>query len=191
MLTSRLFSDSTQLAAAAVDDRAHVVPGAVGRHVGKIQAALEILDDADIPLDEWIAMQNGAGTTAAILSYKEKRKIINPAYQTRADNIVGKMTIARMDKELLEAERTAGFGQRALRRCPQCGPEPILSRTNAADDLLRVEARNNARGLTGWVLPQQVALGHPHSSPVGRLPQFNPMDHFPPPVGFRQPTIIR
>ena len=110
MLASRLFSDSIELSAAAVEDRAHVVPGALGRHVGKIQAALEILDDADIPLEEWVTMRNGTGTASAILRYKEKRKIINPAYQSRADNIVGKMTVARMDNELLEAERTAGFG---------------------------------------------------------------------------------
>jgi hypothetical protein len=39
-----------------------------------------------------------------VLSYKKKRSIINPAYQTQADNIVGKMTIASLDKEILQRE---------------------------------------------------------------------------------------
>ena len=41
-----------------------------------------------------------------MLAYKQKRNIINRSYQTKADNIVGKMTMAALDKEMLEAELT-------------------------------------------------------------------------------------
>jgi hypothetical protein len=46
----------------------------------------------------------GPATAAAVLAYKQKRKIINFSYQTTADNIVGKMTMAALDKEMLAAE---------------------------------------------------------------------------------------
>lgn len=46
----------------------------------------------------------GPATAAAALSYKQKRNIVNRSYQTQADNIVGKMAIAAMYKELLANE---------------------------------------------------------------------------------------
>jgi hypothetical protein len=39
-----------------------------------------------------------------VLAYKKKRNIINRSYQTQADNIVGKMTIAALDKEVFAKE---------------------------------------------------------------------------------------
>lgn len=39
-----------------------------------------------------------------MLAYKRKRKIINYAYQQTEDNIVGKMTIKRLDEDLAIAE---------------------------------------------------------------------------------------
>jgi hypothetical protein len=46
----------------------------------------------------------GPSTAAAVLAFKRKRQIINYSYQTKADDIVGKMTIAAMDRELLTLE---------------------------------------------------------------------------------------
>ncbi len=46
----------------------------------------------------------GAKTAAAVLAYKQKRNIVNRAYQTTADNVVGKMTVVAIDKELLASE---------------------------------------------------------------------------------------
>jgi hypothetical protein len=43
----------------------------------------------------------GHRTAAAVLAYKRARNIVNHKYQTQADNIVGKMTIAAFDRELL------------------------------------------------------------------------------------------
>jgi lysozyme family protein len=47
----------------------------------------------------------GAATAAAVLAYKKKRNIINHSYQAQADNIVGKMTVAALDKEMVEREQ--------------------------------------------------------------------------------------
>ncbi|MEJ1933263.1 hypothetical protein WDZ92_23950 [Nostoc sp. NIES-2111] len=88
-----------------VSDRAHVTPGSVGSHVAKIQMALMALDEARIDLSELHGKRYGISTTAAVLAYKQKRKIINRAYQTQADNIVGKMTVASLDKDLIALDR--------------------------------------------------------------------------------------
>ncbi|MDQ2979658.1 MAG: hypothetical protein M3R62_10595, partial [Acidobacteriota bacterium] len=81
-------------------DSAHVTPGASGDHVAKIQAVVMFLDNAVIADAEVQAKRYGPSTAAAVLNFKKKRRIINPAYQTQADNIVGKMTIRALDDEL-------------------------------------------------------------------------------------------
>ena len=96
-LQSDLFRGDPKLEAAAVSDPAHILPGANGPHVGKIQTALIQLDGAAIVQDSFY----GPLTADAVLAYKRKRKIINFSYQTQADNIVGKLTIAALDSELL------------------------------------------------------------------------------------------
>jgi len=99
-LRSTLFRGDPKLEAAAVSDPAHIVPGAKGEHVRKIQLALIQLDGATIGADG----SYGPSTAAAVLNYKRKRNVINRAYQTNADNIVGKMTMASLDSEMLEQE---------------------------------------------------------------------------------------
>jgi peptidoglycan hydrolase-like protein with peptidoglycan-binding domain len=95
-LSSRLFWGDAKLEAAAVKDASHIVQGARGEHVVKIQTALNLLDGAALAMDGIY----GPRTAAAVLAYKQKRGIINLSYQTRADDIVGKMTIAALDREL-------------------------------------------------------------------------------------------
>lgn len=109
-LQSELFCGDPKLEAAAVSDPAHIVQGAVGDHVRKIQMALIRLDGAIIAPDGVY----GSATAAAVLAYKQKRNIVNRAYQSKPDNIVGKMTIDRLDKEALAAER------RDNDRTPRC-----------------------------------------------------------------------
>jgi peptidoglycan hydrolase-like protein with peptidoglycan-binding domain len=46
----------------------------------------------------------GKSTAAAVLAFKTKRKIINYSYETQVDNIVGKMTIAALDNEMVLRE---------------------------------------------------------------------------------------
>lgn len=105
-LQSHLFHGNPKLEAAAVSHPAHIVPGAVGEHVAKIQQALIVLDGAGIDPGELAPKRYGPSTANAVLSYKKKRNIINRSYQTQADNIVGIMTIAGLDKEMLQREQT-------------------------------------------------------------------------------------
>jgi hypothetical protein len=99
-LRSELFRGDAKLEAAAVSDPAHIVPGAAGEHVRKIQLALIQLDDAAIAADG----SYGPATAAAVLAYKQQRNIVNRSYQTKPDNIVGKMTIAALDQEMFDQE---------------------------------------------------------------------------------------
>jgi peptidoglycan hydrolase-like protein with peptidoglycan-binding domain len=104
-LRSNLFVESKELQACLVSDPAHVVPGAVGPHVRKIQIALQDIDGAVIDPKELEANRYGPSTAAAVLAFKKKRKIINRSYQTTADNIVGKMTIAALDNEMVARQK--------------------------------------------------------------------------------------
>jgi hypothetical protein len=96
------FKGDAALEACLVKDEAHIKQGVngVGGHVLKIQQALTTLDRLAISPDEIRKKTFGQSTAAAVLKFKQKRRIINFSYQTQADNIVGKMTIAAMDKEL-------------------------------------------------------------------------------------------
>ncbi len=100
-LHSRLFNGDAALEACLVHDSAHVLQGATGEHVKKIQTALTILESQAIDPAEMAQGKYGPSTAAAVSNYKKKRKIINFSYQNQVDNIVGKMTIAALDKELL------------------------------------------------------------------------------------------
>jgi hypothetical protein len=99
-LQSPLFASDAELNAAATSDPAHITPGTKGAHVGKLQFALLKIDGSVIAQSELRQQLYGQSTAAAVLAYKRKRKIINPAYQTQADDIVGKMTMASLDAEL-------------------------------------------------------------------------------------------
>lgn len=106
-LQSQLFKNDRALEACLTQDSAHVLQGAVGGHVAKIQTALFLLDALIINPGELAASRYGASTAAAVLSFKAKRGIINRNYQSQPDNIVGKMTIAALDKEIFAQEGRA------------------------------------------------------------------------------------
>lgn len=103
-LQSKLFRGDPALESCLIKDSDHLVPGARGPHVKKVQRALVLLDGALIGGGEVSDEVYGPSTAKAVLAYKTKRKIINPTYQKTADNIVGKMTIAALDKEMAVAE---------------------------------------------------------------------------------------
>lgn len=105
MLKSKLLSPSQRLKNCEVQDSAHVTRGDTGDHVKRIQQALIRIDDAKIAADELTDARYGETTAAAVLDYKTPRQIINPAYQKNADDIVGKMTIKRLDEEMQVLER--------------------------------------------------------------------------------------
>jgi hypothetical protein len=99
-LHSKLFVGDAALESAAVSNPAHIKLGDRGPHVRKIQTALILLESARIAYDEARGSFYGPSTAAAVLAYKQKRSIINRSYQTQADDIVGKMTIASLDEEM-------------------------------------------------------------------------------------------
>lgn len=103
-LQSQLFRGDAKLEAAAVSDPAHILPGARGPHVDKIQAALIQLDGAGIAQDA----AYGPGTAAAVRAFKQKRQILN--FQGKIDDIVGKKTMAALDTEMLAREQVVGAG---------------------------------------------------------------------------------
>ncbi len=103
-LQSNLFKGDPIFEACLVKDSAHITPGASGAHVAKIQYALMLLDRHLISKPEMMTGTYGRSTMAGVLAFKRKRKIINPNYQTTADNIVGKMTIAALDAEVFRLE---------------------------------------------------------------------------------------
>lgn len=105
-LQSIQFKGDPALEACLVQDSAHILQGHAGNHVGKIQTALGTLDRASIDPTEVTGQRYGSSTAAAVLTYKQRRNIVNPAYQKTADNIVGKMTIAALDKELASSSAT-------------------------------------------------------------------------------------
>jgi hypothetical protein len=103
-LTSRLFAPCARLNACLVQDNAHVVEGESGAHVRRIQLALKAIDDIDIAPDELSQKRYGKSTVSAVLAYKTTRKIINRQYQTKPDAIVGKMTIASLDRDMVNLQ---------------------------------------------------------------------------------------
>ena len=142
-LQSELFRDDAALQACLVKDAAHIVKGARGQHVAKIQSALGIIEGALIDSDELANSVYGPSTASEVLAYKRKRDIVNRTYQQRADDIVGKMTIASLDREIFEGEQ---------RPSPKSCQEPVKT-GGAAGVAVRSQTRRNLVGDTPQ--PQQ------------------------------------
>jgi hypothetical protein len=104
MLQSQLFQGNARLERCAVHNADHVQLGDTGDFVSKIQEALVILFDAILTGTDVSSQRYGDSTAQAVLDYKTARGIINRTYQSTPDNIVGIMTIARMDQEMVAME---------------------------------------------------------------------------------------
>lgn len=104
--SSNLFKGDKKLEACRVDDAAHLTLGAKGEPVAKVQMALFAIDWLMIDRNELLLQTYGRSTAKAVLAYKTKREIINRAYQNTPDDIVGKMTIVRLDHEMWLWEMT-------------------------------------------------------------------------------------
>ncbi len=113
-LVSELFRGDPRLEKCLIDDSAHVVRGDQGPFVAKIQYAVLVLEGGRIGPGELLARLYGPETAMAVLAYKSRRGIINAAYQTTPDNIVGKMTIRSLDVEMLAYERLSPDGYARL-----------------------------------------------------------------------------
>lgn len=106
LLLSKLFRNDVRLEDCAVKDSAHILPGSVGDFVSKIQKALFAIDKASIAANELDVSRYGPSTAAAVLKYKQNHNppIINFTYQAQADNVIGKMTIVFLDREMMAIE---------------------------------------------------------------------------------------
>jgi len=118
-LLSKLFRGDTRLEACLINDSAHITPGTKGPFVNKIQRAIAQLGGDIVSQNEVDSQTYGPSTTSSVLNFKRQNKIVNFIYQSTADNIVGKMTIAFLDSRLSQLD-AAG-----KRRC-DCG-DPIGS----------------------------------------------------------------
>jgi hypothetical protein len=105
-LNSNLFKGSRGLTACEINDAAHFTIGKQGDDVGRIQMALLAIDSLKIERQELLSKTYGQSTAAAVLAFKTKRRIINYSYEKKPDNIVGKMTIAALDREMCLWEAT-------------------------------------------------------------------------------------
>jgi hypothetical protein len=103
-LLSFLFKNDPRLEACLHENAAHVLLGAHGEHVAKIQAAIYIAAGLKIAPRELAFASYGPSTAKAVLKYKTDRQIINHSYQQKPDDIVGKMTIAALDAEVRRTE---------------------------------------------------------------------------------------
>lgn len=103
-LKSNLFRGDARLGACLVDHAKHVAPGDRGPHVSKIQCAVLILEGRAISGSELQGKIYGPTTAKAVLAYKTQRRIINPGYQTKPDDIVGIMTMRSLDDEMVLSE---------------------------------------------------------------------------------------
>jgi peptidoglycan hydrolase-like protein with peptidoglycan-binding domain len=124
-LVSNLFRNDRRLQTCLTSDPAHVTPGSVGEFVHLIQLALIEIDGLTIDPGELSGKRYGPSTAAAVLAFKKKRSIINKAYQNTEDNIVGKMTIAALDKEMAALQTTPTPGDK---QCPRSTSSAVASR---------------------------------------------------------------
>lgn len=144
-----------------------------GEHVRRIQLALIQLDSAAIAPD---------GVYGPATAYKRKRNIVNRSYQTQADNIVGKMTIMSLDKEMLDQERRqedtdyvhCDFG--ATDRHPSILSSPfLLASTGAAPaPSPRTEALGHKQDAINWIVAAKTYLQTARSlMPPALAPDLN------------------
>jgi hypothetical protein len=126
-LTSRLFSTCIKLNACLVNDKDHVLEGHSGPHVKRLQQALKAIDGTIIASDELSIMRYGKSTAMAVLLYKTKRNIINKQYQTKPDNIVGKMTIASLDRDMLSLQEKPNVSGSRLCTKSCCFPRQYVA----------------------------------------------------------------
>jgi peptidoglycan hydrolase-like protein with peptidoglycan-binding domain len=166
LLTSELFRGDPRLEAAARDDAAHIFKGCIGAYVTKIQMALNQLTNANLNTDGIY----GPKTAAAVFNFKKNKNIINPKYQSSPDDIVGKMTIAELDRELgNHSLPTVTFGTPYPRRVDAFSiTSPPTAQNNKSTSF---NYQSIVRG-SPFVRANARDVGLPPSVPPGRAYEF-------------------
>jgi hypothetical protein len=147
-----------------------------------------------VPFGPDISTQTyGSSTAEAVLAYKAARNIVNKSYQSVPDDIVGIMTIARMDQEMVAMEaqmpdmiqraRLGAFQRTfsAFMQAAGIGPAPPPGRVdpNAAN---RQRARDLATAIFDNTNPDMDDIGEELGDMKNRLASPNlPIEraHFP------------
>ncbi|MFH0729805.1 MAG: peptidoglycan-binding domain-containing protein [Pseudomonadota bacterium] len=155
-LQSKLFGGDPKLEAAAVSDPAHILLGARGAHVGKIQQALIQIDGATISNDSVY----GPATAAAVREFKQKRRILNS--QGKIDDIVGKMTIAALNQGMLVKE--AGGGGEPVQLID------LVRLINAFASSLQLVHRTSFLGRANSLVPRSAIVGGGTDANAGAIP---------------------
>lgn len=151
-LKSTLFKGDRALENCLVSNSAHILPGARGEHVSKIQKALTILGAGTIGPEELMGMIYGPTTARTVLAYKgPPRNLINTSYQHTPDNIVGIMTIKALDKEMVDFEI-----------------QPALSLASIFVSVTRAGSPHDHRKCPAFTNNSDVHLGTPINPQAGR-----------------------
>lgn len=148
-LNSQFFGGDKKLEAAQTNDAAHVTIGASGPHVAKVQIALAALDDQKIDSLELKQQRYGPSTAKAVQRFKKRREIINHAYQSAADDVVGKMTISRLDLEMVLFEAV----HKPIDECTLAGPSAVGTQPGLGINTTRANATRSSL-VTGKGKPQ-------------------------------------
>ena len=123
-LESPLLRDDPRLAACLKAPAQHILRGASGAHVTRLQLALmAVLPGATLPPAELPDLvrarsaQFGTGTEALVFRFKSEHDppIVNRAYQNSVDRIVGQMTLSALDDALLRLPAGPDLLQHCLR----------------------------------------------------------------------------
>lgn len=130
-LKSHLFNKNQALQACLVNDAAHITPGSKGEHVALVQSALVRLRYLSPESARKEATAYGTDTAKAVLVYKRQFDIVNRRYQTQADNIVGRMTIASLDHDIWVLDGGYGPPRMAGYNAPH-PPSPDMLREQTA-----------------------------------------------------------
>jgi hypothetical protein len=185
MLHSDLFAGNERLERCAVNHAYHVTPGSAGDFVSKIQEALVILNQAILIGTDVSSQTYGQSTADAVLDYKTDRGIINRAYQTAPDNIVGIMTINTMDTEMaaiearmpdmIDSARRGAFLRtfNAFTQVAGIGPAPPPGRVDP-NEAKRVRARELAMSIFNDPNPDMDRIGGTLGDMKNRIASPNP-----------------
>jgi len=145
-LQSTWFRGNKRLQRCLIEDPSHVQKGDQGEHVRLIQGALAALGEAAIEFVDLAQSLYGASTAAAVLAYKRRRQIINPGYQTTADDIVGKLTIRALDKEMSAKDKSRSRLLLAFGATLATPKQVILSEPNNLHAVIWAKQLKDANG---------------------------------------------
>ncbi len=142
LLKSKLFSkplEDDRLERCLVDDGAHVQAGDKGEFVLKIQIVLDTMLGTELRKLE--PEVYGPATARAVQDYKNSKtpKILQP-WQTTADPVVGRRTIASLDQDMLEFESRLRGGGLEIPKDKKPNSGSSLAHTDVGLALTKVRA---------------------------------------------------